>query len=157
LVKHRHGVPGEVRRIYRVYFANGRPVKRRFVRTERTEAVDALILMGRAGFATSRGAYTRRSVRIMEATAYDPSAGRGRAATFRTATGLRAQFGVVAVDPRVIPLGTRLFIEGYGYAIAADTGGAIRGNRIDLCKPTRAAALRFGRRMVRVHILRPAR
>jgi len=49
-----------------------------------------------------------------------------------TATGLRAGYGVVAVDPRVIPLGTKLFIPGYGVAVAGDTGGAIKGNKIDL-------------------------
>ncbi|OGY26623.1 MAG: hypothetical protein A2Z24_02270 [Candidatus Woykebacteria bacterium RBG_16_44_10] len=49
-----------------------------------------------------------------------------------TASGLQVGFGVVAVDPKVIPLGTKLFIPGYGVAVAGDTGGAIKGNKIDL-------------------------
>jgi 3D (Asp-Asp-Asp) domain-containing protein len=49
-----------------------------------------------------------------------------------TATGTGVYKGIVAVDPRVIPLGTRMFIPGYGYGVAADTGGAIKGNIIDL-------------------------
>lgn len=52
--------------------------------------------------------------------------------TGRTASGLPAGPGRIAVDPRVIPLGTRLFVEGYGPAVAADTGGAIKGRRIDV-------------------------
>ncbi len=53
----------------------------------------------------------------------------------RTATGAYATHGVVAVDPRVIPLGTRMYIPGYGYAVAADTGGGVHGNHIDLAFP----------------------
>lgn len=87
---------------------------------------------------------------IMVATAY--AAGTGGAG-WRTATGTGVYRGIVAVDPRVIPLGTRLYIEGYGPAVAADTGGAIRGNRIDLGFGSRAEALQFGRRTVVVHIL----
>jgi uncharacterized protein YabE (DUF348 family) len=84
------------------------------------------------------------------ATAYAPGAdGVGT----RTATGARAGFGIVAVDPRVIPLGTRLYIPGYGYGIAADTGGAVRGNRIDLCFDSAAQALEWGRRSVTIVIL----
>jgi 3D (Asp-Asp-Asp) domain-containing protein len=60
---------------------------------------------------------------------------------------------VVAVDPSVIPLGSRLFIEGYGYAIAGDTGGAIQGMRIDLCFNSYDEAIRFGRRTVKVYIV----
>lgn len=67
-----------------------------------------------------------------------------------TATGAKARYGVCAVDPHFIPLGTKLYIPGYGYAIAADTGGAIKGNRIDLCFNTRADAFRWGRRSVTV-------
>jgi 3D (Asp-Asp-Asp) domain-containing protein len=49
-----------------------------------------------------------------------------------TATGTGVYKGIVAVDPRVIPLGTRMYIPGYGYGTAADTGGSITGNIIDL-------------------------
>jgi 3D (Asp-Asp-Asp) domain-containing protein len=48
----------------------------------------------------------------------------------------------------VIPLGTRLYVPGYGYAIAADTGGGVRGNHIDLCFDTLAEARAWGRRSV---------
>lgn len=71
-----------------------------------------------------------------------------------TATGQRAGYGIVAVDPSFIPLGTRLFIPGYGPAIAGDTGSAIRGDRIDLCFDTRAEAMAFGRRAITVYVLR---
>lgn len=71
-----------------------------------------------------------------------------------TATGVRVREGIVAVDPRVIPLGSRLYVEGYGYGVAADTGGAIRGNRIDLyTSDVREAMYRFGLRPVRVYLL----
>jgi len=71
-----------------------------------------------------------------------------------TATGYRAGRGIVAVDPRVIPLGTKLFIPGYGFAIAGDTGGAIIGNRIDLGFNSYSDAIQFGRRPIKVYTLR---
>lgn len=61
--------------------------------------------------------------------------------------------GLAAVDPRVIPLGSRLYIPGYGYAIADDTGSAIKGSRIDLAFENRGEALQFGRQRVTVYIL----
>jgi peptidoglycan DL-endopeptidase CwlO len=70
----------------------------------------------------------------------------------RTATGIPTAPGVVAVDPSVIPLGTRLTIPGYGVGIAADTGGAVQGNTIDVWFPTAALALQWGRRTVTVTI-----
>ncbi|GEN55356.1 G5 and 3D domain-containing protein [Halobacillus faecis] len=74
-----------------------------------------------------------------------------------TATGINLKANpnqkVVAVDPNVIPLGSRVWVEGYGYAIAGDTGGAINGNRIDLFVPSRSEALKFGSRNVKVKIL----
>jgi 3D (Asp-Asp-Asp) domain-containing protein len=68
----------------------------------------------------------------------------------RTATGLPVGFGIVAVDPAVIPLGTRMSIPGYGEGVAADTGGAVQGQTIDLWFPTLAEALAWGRRTVTI-------
>jgi 3D (Asp-Asp-Asp) domain-containing protein len=70
----------------------------------------------------------------------------------RTATGLPVGLGVVAVDPSVIPLGTRMTIPGYGEGVAADTGSAVQGYEIDLWFPTVAAALAWGRRTVTISL-----
>lgn len=71
-----------------------------------------------------------------------------------TASGRPAGRGVVAVDPRIIPLGTHLFIPGYGPAVAGDTGGAIHGLRIDLGFNSLREAMLFGRREITVYRLK---
>ena len=83
---------------------------------------------------------------ILEATAYTWTG-------CRTATGTWPSRGTVAVDPRVIPLGTELYIEGYGPAIAADTGSAIKGNRIDLYMESEDECWAWGRRTVEVRVI----
>lgn len=74
-----------------------------------------------------------------------------------TATGidLRANPGlkVIAVDPSVIPLGSKVHVEGYGTAVAGDTGGAIKGNKIDIFMPDKSAATQFGRKTVKIKVL----
>ncbi len=70
----------------------------------------------------------------------------------KTASGLPVGVGVIAVDPQVIPLGTRVFVPGYGPAVAADVGSAIKGNIIDLWMPTTAQARAWGRRTVTITI-----
>ncbi|HRK22163.1 MAG TPA: 3D domain-containing protein [Fimbriimonadaceae bacterium] len=150
----RAGKPGRIEKIYRVHFKNGKPASKTLLKTHKVAPESKLIYMGRSGFSASRHSFTRSRVVTMHASAYDPSAGRGSRATFRTSTGLKAQYGVVATDPRVIPMGTKLFVEGYGFAVAADKGSAIKGNRIDLCFPTRAQCFEFGRKKVTVHILK---
>ncbi len=103
---------------------------------------------------TSRGSYTYRKSYTMIATAYEPSERScGKYADGYTAIGIRAEPGIVAVDPKVIPLRTKLYVEGYGPALAADVGGAIRGNRIDLFFNTVEEALKYGRRRVKVYVL----
>jgi 3D (Asp-Asp-Asp) domain-containing protein len=88
----------------------------------------------------------------MEATAYTALTAKANPTGY-TANGMRAQFGIVAVDPGVIPLGSHVFIPGYGLAIAADTGGAIIGHRIDLCMDQYGEAVRFGRQPVTVYVV----
>lgn len=87
----------------------------------------------------------------MDATAYSAECG---GCDGMTAIGRRAGHGIVAVDPRLIPLGTHLYILGYGPAIAGDTGGAIVGHRIDLGFDSQRDALLFGRRAVTVYKLK---
>ena len=60
---------------------------------------------------------------------------------------------VIAVDPSVIPLGSKVWVEGYGHAVAGDTGGAIKGKKIDLHVPTKGDAYKFGRRQVKIKII----
>ena len=90
------------------------------------------------------------AVMAMEATAYLPTDGDGYGIT---ATGIPATYGIAAVDPSVIPLGSRLYVPGYGEAIAADTGSAIYGYRIDLCMESYDQAMAFGRRVITVFLL----
>ncbi len=147
------GAPGQavetVRRIYennQVVSVN--VVGERLVHPPQDEVVD----VGAKLPEVSRGELLGRVVKTLNvvATAYwaDPSWSNGR-----TATGVPARYGVIAVDPSVIPLGTRLYIPGYGYGVAADTGGAIVGNRIDLCFDTGAQAVDYGRQPVTVYVL----
>ncbi len=108
---------------------------------------------------TEEGFLPYSEVLYMNASAYTPgfeSTGKnpGDAGYGKTATGAIATKGIVAVDPRVIPLGTKLYIENYGIAIAADTGGAIKGNKIDLCYESVNEALSFGRRNINVYVLK---
>ena len=90
-----------------------------------------------------------RVIRV-EATAYS-SAEPGLSAY--TALGTICQHGVIATDPSIIPLGTRVFIPGYGYAVAEDTGGAIVGHKIDVAFDSVAECFEFGRQIIDIYIL----
>lgn len=151
----RQGADGERDIVYHVFSrSDGMELRREIVSTHiRRVPVTEVVEVGRARALPSRGYFSGRRILIMVATTYDayhsgvPSHG-------RTFTGLLGGYGVVAVDPRYIPLGTRLYIEGYGYAVAADTGGAIKGNRIDLCIDSRHDARGIqDMQKVRVHVL----
>ena len=90
----------------------------------------------------------------VEATAYTPYCA---GCSGITATGIDVRSNpnqkVIAVDPSVIPLGSKVWVEGYGEAIAGDTGGAIKGNKIDILMPTQEQALNFGRKSITIKVL----
>ena len=110
---------------------------------------EAFARLAQRGFDKTVG--LERSALRMIATAYTASCD---GCSGITRSGVPAGHGVVAVDPAVIPLGTRLFIPGYGAAVAGDTGGAIVGRHIDLGFNSLADALEFGRRAIVVYVLR---
>lgn len=72
--------------------------------------------------------------------------------TGRTASGRSTAPGIVAVDPRVIPMGSKLYIPGYGWGVAADTGGAIMGNKIDVWFPSLGQCYQWGVRPVTIQV-----
>lgn len=150
-----NGTQGEKLTRYVVRYEDGKPVSKTAIGADVVKKpVKRVVAIGSRGQYTSRGEFRTRKVLKMYASAYEPGPRScGRYATGRTACGLRAGYGVVAVDPRVIPLGTKLYVEGYGYALAGDRGRAIKGNRIDLGFRTVREALNFGRRSVIVHVL----
>ncbi|MBR5156104.1 MAG: G5 domain-containing protein [Clostridia bacterium] len=170
------GVPGEKTVSYKITYEDGVEVSREKVNEEvKTQPIAQIREVGpkkatNYTIASAGTVQTSRSgnlayskVITVNATAYDASScgkSPSHPAYGITATGAKAGYGIVAVDPRVIPLGSRLYIESsdgsyvYGTAVAADTGGAIKGNRIDLCFNTRAEAIRFGRRNVKVYVLK---
>jgi len=151
----RNGVNGIKEVTYRVYIhGDGAGTRREVVSTRiLKKPKPEVVEIGRRTWLASRGYFSGRRVVLMRATLYDPF-NCGGSGTGRTASGLMGGYGVVAVDPRFIPLGTRLYIEGYGYAVAADTGGAIKGNRIDLGIDSKHDVRHIHNwSMVRVHIL----
>lgn len=104
----------------------------------------------------SRAAETK--IMTVEATAYCAcksctGKGENHPAYGITASGEKVRPGVVAVDPKIIPLGTRIWVEGYGLAAALDTGGAIKGRRIDVYFPSHEEAKKWGRKTVKIRIL----
>ncbi|HML87338.1 MAG TPA: peptidoglycan-binding protein [Methylomusa anaerophila] len=107
---------------------------------------ETVLYLERAGGEPSR--YNRSL--LMRASAYTANDPGCSGFTYR---GNQLRRGLVAVDPTVIPLGTRLYINGYGYAIADDIGSSIKENRIDLSFDSRAEAFSFGVRNVTVYIL----
>jgi uncharacterized protein YabE (DUF348 family) len=159
------GRNGTVLRTYEAVYENGRQVSKKLLE-ERTivEGQNKIIAEGtkkgnvQASAETAAATTAAKSVRGRElfvtATAYTANCS-GCSGT--TATGInlhsRSNTGIIAVDPGLIPLGSRVYVEGYGYAVAADTGGAIRGNRIDILMPSQSAAAQWGRKQVKVQII----
>ena len=105
----------------------------------------AIVPSGGAGVASSEGRLAGQAAGVayrlkVDAVAYHLPG--------KTASGLPCAKGVVAVDPKLIPLGTKLFVPGYGRAVAADVGVGIKGRIIDVWMPNHAAARKWGRKTV---------
>ena len=163
------GIAGIDCQTYEVVLHDGVEVTRELVGKERTkEPVAEVKAVGVKSDGVRRlekgDNFSYSKVITCNATAYDlsyQSCGKnpGDRGYGITASGARAKYGTVAVDPRVIPLGTRMYIESadgsfvYGYCVAADTGGAINGNRVDLFFPSYNECMQFGKRSVKVYIL----
>jgi len=150
------GVNGVLEKRVEVFYKHGNAVKfntlsQKVVKDPVNQVVSCGIRTREARALPSRsGSYNRVREMNMIATGYSPHEG---SSTGRCKTGMRAGYGVVAVDPRVIPLHSKLYIEGYGYAVAGDTGGAIKRNRIDLGHTTKHEASQVGKRQVHVYVL----
>lgn len=151
------GINGKSKNTVLVTYENGTEKKREITDTVVIEKpVTEVIEVGIDPFERPKN---YKKVIAASATAYCACARCCGVCTGITASGMRAEYGCVAVDPRVIPLGTKLYIECadgsfiYGHSIAADTGGAIKGNKVDLFFPSHYEALQFGRRPVNVYVL----
>ncbi|HVR46849.1 MAG TPA: 3D domain-containing protein [Candidatus Binatia bacterium] len=155
-----HGTRGVLEFQARYAQRDGGPVQRIVVWSKVVRAAQPRIVADGIGYSplaafeahgVTRMAFLARDAIVMMATAYTASCG---GCDGMTAIGRRAGHGIVAVDPRIIPLGTRLYIPGYGPAIAGDTGGAIVGHRIDLGFDSMRDAMLFGRRDIKVYRLK---
>ncbi|MBS4193437.1 DUF348 domain-containing protein [Bacillus sp. FJAT-49705] len=152
------GKEGLLTKEYEVVLENGKEISRKLISEKKSkEKQDKVVAVGTKPLAVkqvaSRGSESGQELYV-DSTAYTANC---NGCSGRTATGinLRSNPGakVIAVDPRVIPLGTKVYVEGYGYAIAADTGGSIKGNKIDVFFPSKADAYRWGRKTVKIKIL----
>lgn len=148
------GQNGQEKVTYREIKVGSETVRQELNREVISEPVPEIVEVGTGNnlnmIETSRGFVRYRSARTVEASAYTMAEGSG---TGLTSTGVVPYHGVVAVDPDVIPYGTRMYIPGYGFAVAADCGGAINGNTIDLFMEDYGDAISWGRRDVTVYFL----
>ena len=145
----RAGKTGTERQVWQVTYRDGKEVESQMVRSQIVSSpVSEIVDHGTKQRTIDRGGEISRYSRemYMTATAYSYT---GR----NTASGVPPYVGSVAVDPRVIPIGTRMYIEGYGYARAIDTGGDIKGNRIDVFLETEHQCRKWGVHKVKVYIL----
>ena len=149
-----HGVKGLLEIQTTSVYRDGHKISQHVVKRVVRNPVDAVVEVGTMQLVhhpvlATRSAnpdpgLIRRSLTVL-ATAY--------AAGGLTATGVPAQPGVIAVDPSVIPLGSRVYIPGIGTVVAADTGSAIIGDHIDICMASNAQADAWGARTITIYVL----
>ena len=150
------GEDGLLQRLLLLTYEDGRQVSAEELSNEvLREPTTRVVRVGTAG-SIVRDSQTIRFLKRMDvtATAYEPGPiSCGAYSDGYTALGLRATRGIIAVDPTVIPFWTKVYVDGYGFAVAGDRGSAIIGDRIDVCYDTYAEAMAWGVRRVRLYIL----
>lgn len=141
------GSNGTQEQTVKLTFEDGQEVDRQVLAQRVVSAPASQIVSRGAATSISRGGSTISFKRayVMRASAYCEPGG-------STATGALVRRGIIAVDPKVIPLGQKVYVEGYGSAVALDTGGAIKGNRIDVYMESEEEALNYGVRSVIVYV-----
>ncbi len=158
------GKHGKIEKKFEIVKENGKEVSRKLVSEKVVEeSQDKIVNIGtkvlvaqvsRGSSSSSSSASSDGREFYVSSTAYTASC---NGCSGHTATGINLKSNpnvkVIAVDPSVIPLGTKVYVEGYGYAVAADTGGAIKGNKIDVFFSSKSDAYRWGRKTIKVKIL----
>ena len=151
------GQEGLISKEYEVTLENGKEVSRVVLNEKKLkDKRDKVVSVGTKAKpiqVASRGSENGKEIYVTS-TAYTASCN-GCSGTTATGVNLHANPNakVIAVDPRVIPLGSKVYVDGYGYAIASDTGGAIKGNKIDVFFPSKSDAYRWGRKTVKIKVL----
>jgi uncharacterized protein YabE (DUF348 family) len=140
------GANGLNEQVVRITYEDGKEASRDILRQEVVQTPVNQVVSRGAQTSISRGGRTINFSKavLVSASAYSSGS--------VTATGTPVHYGVIAVDPGVIPLGSSLYVEGYGDGVALDTGGAIKGNRVDLYMNSEEAANSWGVRSVIVYI-----
>lgn len=155
------GVEGITNRTYELVKENGKVVSKTLQSekvikepTTKVVAVGTKVVTASVSRGSSSAAPTGGKEFYVEASAYTPYCN-GCSGTSATGINLRANpsLKLIAVDPSIIPLGSKVWVEGYGYAIAGDTGGSIKGNKIDVLVPNTQQAYSWGRKTVRIKVL----
>lgn len=158
-----NGKEGLLKKEFEIVRENGKEISRKLISEETIKnKKDKIVAVGTKAAAPVTKVASRGTTNsepggkelYVSSTAYTASCN-GCSGVTATGMDLKSNPGakVIAVDPSVIPLGTKVYVEGYGYAIAADTGSAIKGNKIDVFFANKSDAYRWGRKQVKIKIL----
>ncbi|MGG0187780.1 ubiquitin-like domain-containing protein [Bacillus rhizoplanae] len=152
------GIEGKKKKIFEVVKEDGNEVSRNLQKEEVVQEVKNRIVAVGTKKEEEHTSDDEEGVAVKEfyvqATAYSPYCGGCEGVSAGGYNYMaNPNMKLIAVDPSVIPLGTRVWVEGYGYAVAGDTGGAIKGNRIDVLMPTESKADSWGRKQVKIKVL----
>lgn len=152
------GKNGKVERTYNIVKENGKTISKQVASEKVVEAAQTKVVAVGTKVVTASvsrsGEPTNGKEFYVEATAYTPYCA-GCSGISAAGINLRnnPDLKIVAVDPRIVPLGSKVWVEGYGYAVAGDTGGAIKGNKIDILVQSKSQANSWGRKKVRMKVL----